>query len=66
MDTGIVEEMSVLILSQAVYIDIGSLCARNTILDVLRWFPTETYIFYHCTEMVNFRQKLISDIIVTK
>jgi len=63
MDTGIVEEVSVLSLSLAVYIEIGSLCTRNTILDVLRRFPTEAQ---HCTEMVNFRQKRISDIKVTE
>lgn len=41
MDTEIVQEMSVLILSQAVRIEIGSLCTRSIILEVLRWFPTE-------------------------
>lgn len=41
MDTGIVEEMPVLILSQAAYTETGYRCARNTSLDVLRWFPSE-------------------------
>lgn len=39
IDLGIVEEMSVLILSQAAYIEMGWMRARNTTLAVLRWFP---------------------------
>lgn len=54
--------MSALILSYIVYVEIGSLCARNTTLEVLRWFPSEVK---HRTETGHFRQKRISNITVT-
>lgn len=59
---GTVQEMSALILSYILYVEIGSLCARNTTLEVLRWFPSEVK---HRTETGHFRQKRISNITVT-